>query len=161
LPLILSLPKDNGDGRCRNANPRGNPCNKTALKRIRVERGQYVAQMIMRGRAMRKRQEAAQKPDLLLAKPGNVTNRLRPRQNRRQTQKKNLIQGIHHLAALAVIRQTLEMIKKYNSLRKVQSIVHRNPSKTNQRNSTDSALYPFVIRLLHPIALPDCPDGLT
>jgi hypothetical protein len=90
----------------------------------------------------------------LRRKPGNVTNRLSARQNRRQAHKQNLIQGTHHLAALAMIQQILEMIKKYNSLRKVQTIVHRNPSKTNQRNSTDSALYPFVIRLFHPIALP-------
>ena len=80
-------------------------------------------------RAMRKRQEPAQKIQLLLAKPGNVADRLSPSQNRRKAQKQDFVQGIHHLAALAMIRQILEMIKKYNSLRKVQLIVHRNPSK--------------------------------
>ena len=86
-------------------------------------------QMVMGRRAMRKRQKPAQKIQLLLAKPGNVTNRLRPRQNRRKAHKQNFIQRIHHLAALAVIRKIPEMIKKYNNLRKVQTIVHRNPSK--------------------------------
>jgi ABC-type uncharacterized transport system ATPase subunit len=140
LPLILSLSKDDGDGGRRNAEPGGNPCNKTALERIGVKRRQNVAQMVMGRRAMQKRQKPAQKLQLLLAKPGNVTNRLSASQNRRQAKKQNLIQGTHHLAALAMIRQILEMIKKYNNLRKVQTIVHRNPSKTNQRNSTDSAL---------------------
>jgi hypothetical protein len=57
LPLILSLPKDNGDGRRRNANLRGDPGNKAALERIRVERRKNVAKVVMGGRAMREGQE--------------------------------------------------------------------------------------------------------
>ena len=47
-----------------------------------LERGEDIAKVIVGGRAVFEGAEPAQKLQLLLAKPGDVRERLRPRQNR-------------------------------------------------------------------------------
>ena len=49
-----------------------------ALERPRVERGENVAQMVMRGRARRERSEPTQEVELFFAETRNVGKRLSP-----------------------------------------------------------------------------------
>ena len=64
----------------------------------------------MRGRSVAKRSEPAQKLELLVAEPGDVDEGFRPRQHAEQAQQQHLVERIHHLAALARVRQIPEML---------------------------------------------------
>ena len=130
------------------AGQRGDPGDEAALERLGVERGEYVAEVIVRRRSVAKRPEPAQERELLLAEPGDVDEGLSPGQHRQKAQQKHLIERIHHLAALARVRQILEIAQKDDRFAKrPQSAalrVHRILRQPNQRITTDSALQPFV-----------------
>ena len=66
-----------------------------------VERGENIAQMIVRGRAVAIGPEPAQQIELLLAKAGDVGEGLRPRQHREQAQQQDFIERINDLARAA------------------------------------------------------------
>ena len=110
-------------------------------------------------RAFAKGPEPAQEAELLLAEAGDVGECLRPGQHREQTKQQHLVERIHDLRALPMIRQILEITQKNNRLanrpalgstpRPSQSS-SRNP---NQRTSTDSAICSLCHPFLHPIAL--------
>jgi len=56
-----------------------------------VQHGQDVAEMIVRWRAVTERTEAAEQVQLLHAKDGYLGDGLRPRQDREQAEKKDLL----------------------------------------------------------------------
>ena len=58
-----------------------------------------IAEVIVRGRAVAKRPEPAQKIELLLAEPRDIDEGLRPSQYREQTQQQHLGERIDHLAS--------------------------------------------------------------
>src|SRR5438477_8062399 len=92
----------------RYAGQRGHPRHEAALKLLAIQRGKNIAEMIMSGSSMLKRTEAAQKIELFLAKPGDIDDGLGSRQYRQQTQQQNLLERVHHLAALPRVGQILE-----------------------------------------------------
>ena len=124
------------------------PGHKTKLESHSVQRGEYIAQVIMRGRAFLERPEAPQQSELLFAEPGNIAKRLRPGQNRQQTQKQNFGQRIIHLPNLPLIRHILEMVQKtrcFSNYGKSRPIgIHHHPPPAAQWMTTDSALQSFV-----------------
>jgi hypothetical protein len=68
----------------RHAGQRRDPGDKTALKRLGIERGEDIAEMVMRRRAARKGPKTAQETQLPIAKIRDVRERFRPRQHRQQ-----------------------------------------------------------------------------
>jgi hypothetical protein len=136
----------------RGAGLRRDPGGKAALELLGIEAGQDVAQMIVRGRAVRKGPEPPQQFELPLAEPGNVGDRLGTGQHGEQAQQQHLVERVDHLAALARVRQTLEIAQEND--RFVESatiprtiprtIFHRRPPQPNQKTPTDSALQRFV-----------------
>lgn len=87
-----------------------NPGDEAAPKRAGVERGQDVAQMIVRRRAALAGAEPAQKLDLPLAEPSDVCEGLSPGANRKEAQKQSLIERIDHFPRLPAVRHVLEKI---------------------------------------------------
>ena len=129
----------------------------TTLEWLGVERGQDVAQVVVRRRPVFERPEASEKGQLQSAEPGYVRNRLRPGDDGKQAQQQNLIERIFDFAPLPNIRQIFEIteednrfVKRFNFLRRT---LHRNPpigeSVDFDRFSTQSICH----ELLHPIAL--------
>ena len=66
------------------------PGYEAALKRLGVEGGEDVAEMVMGRRARREGAKTAQQTELLLAEAGDVGNRLGPGQNRQKAQEQHL-----------------------------------------------------------------------
>ena len=136
---------------------RRNPGDKAALERLRVERGENIAQMIMRRRAVCERPEPAQKIELLLAKTGDVGEGLRPRQHRQQAQQQDLIERIDDFPGLTLIRHIFEIAEKSRrlgqSLEVPSARVHRNPPKIESEDSDKFSSDAYCHLLLHPIAL--------
>ena len=91
---------------------RRNPGDEAASERLGVERGEDVAEMIMRRRAVLERPEAAQQRKLLFAKASHVGEGLGSRQHGEQTQKQNLVERIEDLAGLPMVRHIFEIGKK-------------------------------------------------
>jgi hypothetical protein len=132
---------------------RRDPGDEAALERLRIERGENIAQMIMCGRAVAIGHPStgsgpAQEIELLFAETGDVGKRLGPRQNREPAQEQDFIAWIGDLSGLPMIRHVLEIMEKHNRLGESIDIpgapVHRNPPSANQRISTDSASQPLV-----------------
>ena len=91
---------------------RRDPGDEATLERLGVERGQDVAQVVVRRRSIRKRPEASEKSQLMPTEPGYVRDRLRAGDDRQQAQQQNLIERIFDFAALPDIRQIIEIIKE-------------------------------------------------
>src|SRR5207342_1573266 len=89
--------------------------------------------------------------DLPLAKPRDVAERLRPRQNRQQNQKQDFGERIIHLSGLTMIRQITEIVKKIRRLRNCGKScpigIHHHAPPATQWMTTDSALQSFVTDL--------------
>src|ERR1700690_4153629 len=94
----------------RNADQRGDPGHEAALEVLRVERGEDVAEMVVRWRTVEEWPEASQKLQFHVAKPGDIDEGFGPGQHREQRQQEHLIERIRDLAALTRIRHILEMI---------------------------------------------------
>ena len=146
-----------GDHPVRRSGQRRDPGDEAALELLGVERGQDVAEMIVRRRAVLERPEAAQKLELLAAEQGDIDEGLGPGQHREQAQQQDLVERVGHLALLARVLQVLEMTQKNNRLVECGTIrrrvFHGCPRPANRGVAMDSALYRFVTLLLHPIAL--------
>src|SRR3954451_20491370 len=99
------------DHSCRNAGQGRHPGDETLLEFLGVERGEDVAELIVRRRAIRKPPEPAQKVELPRPDAGDVHEALSSRQ---QAQHHHLIEGVDHLATLPRVRQRPEMIQKNN-----------------------------------------------
>jgi hypothetical protein len=95
------------------------------LELFGVQGGEDIAEMIVRRRAIA---EPAQKVQLLVPESSDVHEGFRPRQHR---QKQHLVERIHHLAPLAVVRQVAEMTQKGDRLENRTTacchIIHRRP----------------------------------
>src|SRR4051794_25692527 len=110
----------------------------------------------MRRRPIAKRPEAAQKRELLRPEPGDIDKGLGPGQHCEQRQQKHLVERIHHLAALARVRQIVKIAQKNNGFSKGPTIrrgVHPRTPPSNQKGldgfRTSRLCHPF----LRPIAL--------
>jgi hypothetical protein len=114
------------------------------LELLRVERGEDVAELIMRRRAIRERPEPAQKREFPRPEAGDIDEALGPRQNRQQADQQHLIERVDHLAPLPRVRQRPEMIKKNNRFIQSTRRVHHATPLPNQRRPMDSELYPIV-----------------
>jgi hypothetical protein len=118
------------------------------LESLGVECRVDVAEVIVRGGAIAKRPEPAQKIELLLPEARDVDEGLGSGQHRKQTQQQHLLERTEHLAGLARVWQISEMIQKNDRLTErpefCRRFRHRNPPRSNQRITTDSGLYGFV-----------------
>lgn len=127
------------------------------MERLRIERGENIAQMVVRRRAVLERPEATQKINLLLAEPRDIGEGLRSRQHGEQAQEQDLVERIDNFPGLSAIRHIFEIGKKSLRLRQGLDIrsarVHPNPlqieSEDSDRVSSNAACH----LLLHPIAL--------
>ncbi len=136
---------------------RRHPGNEAALERLRVERGEDIAELVMRGRAVLEGPEAAQEVDLRLAKERNFGERLGAGENGEQAQQQDFIERINHFALLPAIRHVLEILQKNRGLGQRRdpcpAHFHRNPpsreSEDFDRFSTSSCCH----ALFRPIAL--------
>jgi len=88
------------------------PIDETALKGRRVERGENIAQMILRGRAVAIAEKSAQEVELLFAKAGDVGERLGPRQHREKAEQQDFIEPIGELAGLPMSRHISEITEE-------------------------------------------------
>src|SRR5436190_419714 len=144
--------------------PSGDPGNEATLERLGVNRGEDVAQVIVRRRPIAKRPEAAQQRELLRPEPGDIDEGLRPGQHREQRQHKHLVERIHHLAALARVRQIVKIAQKNNCFSKGPTIrrgVHPRNPPSNQKGLDGFRASRLCHPLLRPIALraPDVRGG--
>src|SRR4051812_12956814 len=98
-----------GDHLGRRSDQCGDPGDEATLERLGVNRGEDVAQVIVRRRPIAKRPEAAQQRELLRPEPGDIDKGLGPGQHCEQRQQKHLVERIHHLAALARVRQIVKV----------------------------------------------------
>ena len=121
----------NGDHLGWRSDQRGDPGDEAPLERLGVNRGEDVTQVIVRRRPIAERPETAQQRELL-REPGDIDKGLGPGQHREQRQHKHLVERIHHLAALARVRQIVKIAQKNTCFSKGSTIrrrlVHpRNP----------------------------------
>ncbi len=129
---------------------RRRPRHKTALERRRVEIGQDVAQLVVRGRAVVEASKTLKERQLGPAEARNVGHRLRSRQRRSQQQKQHLLERIGDLPFLSIVRQVLKM--RQENRRLLQSpgrrvpFRHRPILQANQRTATDSDFRSLVTR---------------
>jgi hypothetical protein len=72
--------------------------------------------MIVRRGAIEKRPEPAKEFQVLATESSDIHEGFRTHQHREQGQQQHLIERIHHLAALAMVRQIIEIIEKYELL---------------------------------------------
>ena len=109
------LPIDR-DHALRHAGQRRDPGDETALELLRVEGGEDVAEMIMR-RACRRGTAGSGGEDRASSRQsGRFRRRIWLRPAPRAAPEEDLIKRIRDLAALAWVRQIVEMIEKYNCL---------------------------------------------
>jgi hypothetical protein len=92
-----------GDHALRRAGQRRDPGDETALELFGVEHGEDVAQVVVRGRAVLERAEAAQEFELLLAEQRDIDEGLGPRQHGEKAQEQYFVEWVSHLAALSRI----------------------------------------------------------
>jgi hypothetical protein len=92
--------------------PVSDPGNKTALECFGVEHCENIAEVIVGGRAVAKRQEPAEKAELLVAEARDIGEGLGPSQHRQQAKHQHFPQRIHDLPLLAGIGQAVEIVKK-------------------------------------------------
>ena len=114
------------------------------LEFLGVERGEDIAELIMRRRAIRKRSEPAQKVELPRPEAGDFHEAFRSRQDRQQAQQQHLIKRVDHLATLPRVRQRPEMIQKNNRFAQSTRRVHHATPLPNRWRPMDSEPYPVV-----------------
>src|SRR4051794_21286510 len=110
----------------------------------------------MRRRPIAKRPEAAQKRELLRPEPGDIDKGLGPGQHCEPRQQKHLVERIHHLAALARVRQIVKIAQKNNGFSKGPTIrhgVHPRTPPSNQKGLDGFRASRPCHPLLRPIAL--------
>ena len=84
--------------------------------------------------------KTAEKRQFHAAKPGDIDEGFGPAQHRKQRQQKHLVERIRDLAALAWIRQILEVIEEYHGLPKSAAVrryvFHNRFPPTESRGSS-------------------------
>ena len=141
----------------RNAGQRGNPADEAALEMLGVERGEDVAEVVVRGRSFAKRPKPAQEGELLAPEARDIDECLRPGQHRQQAQQQHLVERIHHLAALASIRQIFKILQENNRFPICVTVrclaTHRRYPPFDSEDHDRFSTLPNCHALLHPIAL--------
>ncbi len=79
------------------------------LERLRVERGENVAEVVVRRRPVCERPEATQQVEFLLAESRDIGEGLRPGQHGEQAQEQDLVERIDDLPGLPAIRHIFEI----------------------------------------------------
>jgi hypothetical protein len=124
---------------------------------LSVEGGEDIAEVIMRRGPRGKGTKSTQKGQLLVAEQRNIDDRLRTGQNRQKTQQQHLVERVHHLAALARIRQITEILQKDNSFAKRTKTrrypVHPDPPSSDSQDHHRFSTSALCHQLLRPIAL--------
>jgi hypothetical protein len=132
------------------------PGDEAALEHLGVERREDVPEVIMGGRSIAERPEAAQQPELLLAEPRDIDERFRSGQHREQAQQQHLLQRVDHLSALTRVRQILEVIEKHDRFAEhaavARRIVHRHPPRDRIEGPTQIQRFGTLSRT----SSPDC-----
>jgi hypothetical protein len=127
---------------------RRDPRDEATLEGLGVERGQNVAQGIVRGRTVLEPPQAFQERQFHSAKPGDIGDRLRPGHHSQKAEQQNFVERIFNLAGLAGIRQILEGTEEdnrfVNRATVVAQILHRNPPPGESADFDDSDLHQFV-----------------
>lgn len=85
------------------------PGDETLLEGGSIQRAEDQAELVMARRAVRKRQEAAQKSELLPAEQCDAYPAIGPAQHRAEGQKQHFVEWIEHLERLARIGQLGKM----------------------------------------------------
>jgi len=121
-----------------------NPGDEAALELLGVKDCDDVAKMIVRGRTVLERAEAAEEFDFLDAEEGDFGEGLGARQNRDKAKKQNLVERIGHLALLAWIVQILEIAQEYDGFVERNTVrcrgVHGRSPACESKGVIDSAL---------------------
>jgi hypothetical protein len=112
----------------------GDPIDKAALERLSVQRGEDIAQRVMRRRPIHKGQKPTQQIQLLLPKPRDACEAIRAGKHRKQRKKQHLVKRIDNLPSLPGIRQSTEITQKRRRLGNQAKIrprhpVHRRPPR--------------------------------
>ena len=132
----------------RNSGQRRDPGDKATPERLGVERGQDVAQVVVRRRSVLEGSEASEKGQLVPAEPGYIRDRLRPGDDGEQAQQQNLIERIFDLAALPNVRQISEIAQEDDCFAKRPDFLgrslHRNPPIGKSVDIDNSALNQIV-----------------
>ena len=127
---------------------RRDPGDKATPEWLGVERGQDVAQVVVRRRSVLEGSEASEKGQLMPAEPGYVRDRLRPGDDGQQAQQQNLIERIFDLAALPNVQQISEIAQEDDCFVKrpdfLDRTLHRNPPICESVDFDDSELRPIV-----------------
>src|SRR3954468_19255796 len=101
--------------------------------------------------------ETAQQRELLRPEPGDIDKGLGPGQHREQRQQQHLVERIHHLAALARVRQIVKIAQKNRCFSKGPTIrrrgVHPRTPPSNQMGLDGFRPSRLCHPLLRPIAL--------
>ena len=92
------------------------PSGEATPKGLGVERGEDVAQMIVRRRAVFEGQKPLQKRQLGSAETGDVGEAVRAGDHRQQAKQQYLVERISDLAALPRVRHRFEVTKKRRRL---------------------------------------------
>ena len=118
--------------------------------------GKNIAEMIVRGRAFAKGRNRRRNSIFFSPNRAMSTKRLRPGQHREQAQQQHLVERIGHLAALAGVRQILEIIQKNNRLvDRPDSPPPPNSIASSHRIRGSRQIQHFS--RLSPTSSPDCP----
>jgi hypothetical protein len=97
---------------------RRDPGDEALLELLGIERGQDVAQVVVRRRAVGERAEAAQQRQLLDAEQRDVGDGFRASQDREQAEQQDFVERVAHLALLAGVLEVLEVAEKDHRFRK-------------------------------------------
>jgi hypothetical protein len=95
---------------------RADPGDEAALELFGIERGEQVAQLVVRRRAVLEGAKAAQRLKLLLAELGDLHPALGGGQHGHQAKQQHLVERIPYLAGLARVFEALEMLQPLNNL---------------------------------------------
>src|SRR4051812_21029614 len=111
----------------------------------------------MRRRPIAKWPETAQQRELLRPEPGDIDKGLGPGQHCEQRQHKHLVERIHHLAALARVRQIVKIAQKNTCFSKGSTIRRRLVHPCNPPSNLDGYRRIQSLTALSRTPSPDCP----
>src|SRR4051794_16333515 len=143
-----------GDHLGRGTRELADPAHEAATERFGIERGENVAQLVVRGSSVHKWPEATQEFELLGPKARDLDEAFGPSQNREKTEQQDLIERVSHLPRWRGSGNSLKWSRKTTASPNdphaaVAIAVLRSP---NQRTTTDSACHPVVTHFLRPCA---------
>jgi hypothetical protein len=123
---------------------RGDPGDKATLECLGFQRGENVAEVIVRRGSILEGSEAPEKSQFQPAEFGDVGDCLRPGDDGEQAQQQDLIERIFDLAPLPHVRQILEIAEENNRFAKrpdfISRTLHRNPPICESVDFDDSEL---------------------